>query len=146
MERLVFPEQGEDWQFLLTFLPPGWRKKARELGAIQRYRKFDNAEALLRTNLTNIPFVVAPGVPFPLLEHLRTLSGTELGDWEVQVPLGDHLIQGRICALKKNKLATGQARRKAMQESHKQGYRVRAVAGEVRGDEQPRTTDEVSKH
>ena len=87
-----------------------------------------------------------PGVPFPLLEHLRTLSGTELGDWEVQFSLGYDLIQGRICALKKNKLATGQARRKAMQESHKKGTVVRAVAGEVRGDEQPRTTDEVSKH
>jgi hypothetical protein len=275
MERMVFPEHGEDWQFLLTFLPAGWREKARELGAIQRYRKFDNPEALLRTllihlatgcslretaarakqghitqvsdvallkrlkaagdwlrwmaegvmqtwlpkqpeaifgeklririidgstiqepgstgstwrlhysillpslqcnevhltspkigesfqrylvrpgdlflgdrgyahreaifyvlqgggqvlvrtNLTNLPLVVEPGVPFPLLEHLRTLSGTELGDWEVQVPLGDHLIPGRICALKKNKLATEKARRKATQESHKQGYRVR---------------------
>lgn len=275
MERMVFPEQGEDWQFLLTFLPPGWQEKARELGAIQRYRKFDNPEALLRTllihlatgcslretaarakqghitqvsdvallkrlkaagdwlrwmaegvmqtwlpkqpeaifgknlririidgstiqepgstgstwrlhysillptlqcnevhitspkigesfrryrvqpgdlflgdrgyahreaifyvlqeggqvlvrtNLTNIPLVVEPGVPFPLLEHLRTLTGTELGDWAVQVPLDDQLIPGRICALKKNKLATEKARRKAKQESHKQGHRVR---------------------
>jgi len=275
MESMVFPEQGEDWQFLLTFLPPGWREQARELGAIQRYRKFGNPEALLRTllihlatgcslretaarakqghitqisdvallkrlkaagdwlrwmaegvmqtwlpkppkaifgeklrlriidgstiqepgstgstwrlhysillptlkcnevhitspkigesfkrylvrpgdlflgdrgyahreaisyvlqgggqvlvrtNLTNIPLLVAPGVPFPLLEHLRTLTGTQLGDWEVYVPQGDQLIPGRICALKKNKLATETARRKAKQESHKQGYRVR---------------------
>jgi hypothetical protein len=275
MESMVFPEQKEDWQFLLTFLPTGWREKARELGAIQRYRKFDNPEALLRTllihlvtgcslretaarakhghitqisdvallkrlkaagewlrwmaegvmqawlpkqpeaifrdqlririidgstiqepgstgstwrlhysillptlqcnevhitspklgesfkryqvqpgdlfvgdrgyahreaifyvlqgggqvlvrtNLTNLPLVSAPGVPFPLLEHLRTLNGTELGDWEVQTPLGDQLIPGRICALKKNKLATEKARRKARQESHKQGYQVR---------------------
>jgi hypothetical protein len=275
MERMVFPEQGEDWQFLLTFLPTGWREKARELGAIQRYRKFDNPEALLRTllihlvtgcslretaarakhghisqisdvallkrlkaagewlrwmaagvlqtwlpkqpeaifgdqlririidgstiqepgstgstwrlhysillptlqcnevhitspkigesfkryqvqpgdlfvgdrgyahreaifyvlqgggqvlvrtNLTNLPLVAAPSVPFPLLEHLRTLSGTELGDWQVQVPLGHQLLPGRICALKKNKLAAEKARRKARQESHKQGYQVR---------------------
>ena len=82
-------------------------------------------QVLVRTNLTNLPLVVEPGVPFPLLEHLQTLSGTELGDWEVQVPLGDQLISGRICALKKNKLATEKARRKATQESHKQGYRVR---------------------
>jgi hypothetical protein len=275
MERMVFPEKGEDWQFLLTFLPPGWREKARELGAIQRYRKFDHPEALLRTllihlgtgcslretaarakqghitqvsdvallkrlkaagdwlrwmaagvmqtwlpkqpeaifgeklpiriidgstiqepgstgstwrlhysillptlqcnevhitspkvgesfkrylvrpgdlflgdrgyahreaifyvlqnggqvlvrtNLTNIPFVVTPGISFPLLEHLRTLTGTQLGDWEVYVPHGDQLIPGRICALKKNKFATEKAQRKAMQESHKQGHRVR---------------------
>jgi hypothetical protein len=275
MAGLVFPEQGEDWQFLLTFLPSGWQEKARELGAIQRYRKFDNPEALLRTllihlatgcslretaarakhgqitqvsdvallkrlkaagdwlrwmaqgvmqtwlpqqpeaifgeklririidgstiqepgstgstwrlhysillptlqcnevhitspkigesfkrylvrpgdlflgdrgyahreaifhvlqgggqvlvrtNLTNIPLVSAPGIPFLLLEHLRTLTGTQLGDWEVSVPHGDQLIPGRICALKKNKLATEKARRKATQESRKQGYHVR---------------------
>lgn len=275
MKRIIFPEQGEDWQFLLTFLPPGWREKARELGAVQRYRRFENPEALLRTlmihlatgcslretvarakqghitqvsdvallkrlkaagdwlrwmatgvmqtwvtrqpeaifgeklririidgstiqepgstgttwrlhysivlptlqcnevhltspkigesfqrylvqpgdlflgdrgyarreaifhvlqgggqvlvrtNLVNLPFVVAPGVPFPLLEQLRTLAGTELGDWEVYVPHDDQLIPGRICALKKNKIATEKARRKASEGSRKQGYRPR---------------------
>ena len=275
MEPMVFPEQGEDWQFLLTFLPPGWQEKARELGAVQRYRRFDNPEALLRTllihlatgcslretaarakqghitqvsdvallkrlkaagdwlrwmaagvmqtwvtkqpeavwgeklclriidgstiqepgstgttwrlhysivlptlqcnevhvtspkigesfqrylvrpgdlflgdrgyarregishvlqgggqvlvrtNLTNLPLVVQPGVPFPLLEHLRTLTGTELGDWEVYVPHNGQLIPGRICALKKNKLATEKARRRARESSRKQGYRPR---------------------
>jgi hypothetical protein len=275
MERMVFPEQGEDWQFLLTFLPTGWQEKARELGAVQRFRRFENPEALLRTllihlatgcslretaarakqghitqvsdvallkrlkaagdwlrwmaagvmqtwlpkqpeaifgeklririidgstiqepgstgsnwrlhysillptlqcnevhitspkigesfqrylvqpgdlfladrgyarreaifyvlqgggqvlvraNLVNLPFVVAPGVPFPLLEQLRTLTGTELGDWEVYVPHDDQLIPGRICALKKNKIATEKARRKAIEGSRKQGYRPR---------------------
>jgi len=275
MERIVFPEQGEDWQFLLTFLPPGWREKARELGAVQRYRRFGNPEALLRTllihlatgcslretvarakqghitqvsdvallkrlkaagewlrwmaagvmqtwvtkqpeaiygenlrlriidgstiqepgstgttwrlhysillptlqcnevhvtspkigesfqrylvqpgdlflgdrgyarreaifhvlqgggqvlvrtNLTNLPLLVEPGVPFPLLEHLRTLTGTELGDWEVYLPHDGQLIPGRICALKKNKIATEKARRRAMEGSRKQGYHAR---------------------
>lgn len=275
MESMILPEQGEDWQFLLTFLPPGWQEKARELGAVQRYRRFENPEALLRTllihlatgcslretaarakqghitqvsdvallkrlkaagdwlrwmaagvmqtwvtkrpeaifgeklririidgstiqepgstgsnwrlhysillpslqcnevrvtspktgesfqrylvqpgdlflgdrgyarreaifyvlqgggqvlvrtNLVNLPLVMEPGVPFPLLEHLRTLTGTELGDWEVYVPHDGHLIPGRICALKKNKIATEKARRKAMEGSRKQGYRAR---------------------
>lgn len=275
MERIIFPEQGEDWQFLLTFLPPGWQGKARELGAIQRYRRFENPEVLLRTllihlamgcslretaarakqghitqvsdvallkrlkaagdwlrwmaqsvmqawvskqpeaifgerlririidgstiqepgstgttwrlhysillptlqcnevhvtspkigesfqrflvqpgdlflgdrgyarreaifhvlqgggqvlvrtNLTNLPLVGESGVPFPLLEHLRTLTGTELGDWEVYVPHDRQLIPGRICALKKNKIATEKAIRKAIEGSRKQGYRPR---------------------
>jgi len=275
METMVFPEHGEDWQFLLNFLPFGWQEKARELGAVRRYRRFDNPEALLRTllihlatgcslretaarakqghitqvsdvallkrlkaagdwlrwmaagvmqtwvtkqpeavwgeklclriidgstiqepgstgttwrlhysivlptlqcnevhvtspkigesfqrylvrpgdlflgdrgyarregishvlqgggqvlvrtNLTNLPLVVQPGVPFPLLEHLRTLTGTELGDWEVYVPHNGQLIPGRICALKKNKLATEKARRRARESSRKQGYRPR---------------------
>jgi hypothetical protein len=275
MERIIFPEQGEDWQFLLTFLPPGWQGKARELGAIQRYRRFENPEVLLRTllihlamgcslretaarakqghiaqvsdvallkrlkaagdwlrwmaqsvmqtwvskqpeaifgeqlririidgstiqepgstgttwrlhysillptlqcnevhvtspkigesfqrflvqpgdlflgdrgyarreailhvlhgggqvlvrtNLTNLPLVEESGLPFTLLEHLRTLTGTELGDWEVYVPHDRQLIPGRICALKKNKIATEKAIRKAMEGSRKQGYRPR---------------------
>jgi len=82
-------------------------------------------QVLVRTNLTNLPLVVQPGVPFPLLEHLRTLTGTELGDWEVYVPHNGQLIPGRICALKKNKLATEKARRRARESSRKQGYRPR---------------------
>jgi len=275
METMVFPEHGEDWQFLLNFLPFGWQEKARELGAVRRYRRFDNPEALLRTllihlatgcslretaarakqghitqvsdvallkrlkaagdwlrwmaagvmqtwvpkqpeaiwgeklrlriidgstiqepgstgttwrlhysivlptlqcnevhvtspktgesfqrylvqpgdlflgdrgyarregifhvlqgggqvlvrtNLANLPLVVQPGVPFPLLEHLRTITGTELGDWEVYVPHDKQLIPGRICALKKNRVATEKARRQARESSRKQGYRPR---------------------
>ncbi|MBM4295208.1 MAG: IS4/IS5 family transposase, partial [Deltaproteobacteria bacterium] len=49
MEKLIFPEQADDWQFLLTFLPATWQEKAKELGAIRRCRKFENPEALLRT-------------------------------------------------------------------------------------------------
>jgi hypothetical protein len=82
-------------------------------------------QVLVRTNLSNIPLLAAPGLPFPLLEHLRTLTGTQLGDWDVYLPHDDQLIPGRICALKKNKLATEKARRQAMKESRKQGYRVR---------------------
>ncbi len=66
-------------------------------------------QVLIRTNLTNLPLVKEPGVPFPWLEHLRTLTGTELGDWDVYVPHDNQLIPGRICALKKNKLATEKA-------------------------------------
>ena len=48
MDKLIFPEKTDDWQILLTFLPVGWQSKARELGAIQRYRNFENPETLLR--------------------------------------------------------------------------------------------------
>ena len=41
------------------------------------------------------------------------------------MPHDEQLIPGRICALKKNQLAAEKARRKARQESHKQGYQVR---------------------
>lgn len=42
---------GDDWSVVKSFLPEGWQEKARELGALQRCRKFADAEALLRTLL-----------------------------------------------------------------------------------------------
>ncbi len=54
MERLVFSEEMEDWEVLQGFLPDGWQSKARELGAVVRYRKFVDAEGLLRTLLIHL--------------------------------------------------------------------------------------------
>jgi len=41
----------EDWSLVMRFLPTGWREKARELGALRRFRRFSDAEDLLRTLL-----------------------------------------------------------------------------------------------
>lgn len=82
-------------------------------------------DVLVRINLTNLPLVGADGNPFPLLAWLRTLTGTEIGDWEVWVPHDKTLIPGRLCAIKKNKLAAEKARRKAMAESRRKGHTVR---------------------
>jgi len=275
MKKLIFPEKADDWQFLLTFLPAGWQDQAKALGAVQRCRKFEHPETLLRTlfihlsdgcslretavrakhgnivdisdvallkrlkaagawlqwmaagvmhkwiekqpeaifgdklrirlidgttvqepgstgstwrihyaillpslqcnevqvtspkvgesfkrftvqpadvflgdrgyahpdallyvieggghvlvriNLTNLPLLDEHGAPFPLLERLRTLSGTRLGDWEVRLPAEHRLIPGRLCALKKNKQAAEKARLQALRESHKKGHKVR---------------------
>jgi len=275
MEKLLFPEQADDWQFLLTFLPAGWQDQAKALGAIQRCRKFGQPETLLRTlfihladgcslretavrakhgnivdisdvallkrlkaagawlqwmaagvmqkwidkqpeaifgdklrlrlidgttvqepgstgstwrihysillpslqcnevhvtspkvgesfkrftvqpgdvflgdrgyahrdallyvleggghvlvriNLTNLPLLDEHGATFPLLERLRTLSGTKLGDWDVRLPTEDRLIPGRLCALKKNRQAAERARLQALRESQKKGHKVR---------------------
>ena len=52
------PEQffhdEDDWQVLLSFLPPNWKEKARELGALVRARGFCNEEVLLRVLLMHI--------------------------------------------------------------------------------------------
>lgn len=275
MEKVIFPEHLDDWQFLLTFLPVGWQDQAKALGAIQRCRKFERPETLLRTlfihladgcslretavrakhgnmvnisdvallkrlkaagewlqwmaagvmrtwiekqpeaifgdiwririidgttvqepgstgstwrihysivlpslqcnevhvtcpkvgesfkrftvqpgdvflgdrgyahpdavryvresrghvlvrlNLTNLPLLDAEGAPLPLLQRLRTLTGTKLGDWDVCVPTASGLIPGRLCALKKNKAAAARARLKALRESQKKGHQVR---------------------
>jgi hypothetical protein len=80
---------------------------------------------LVRINLTNLPLVNKDGDPFPLLNRLRTLTKTKLGDWDVWVPYEKTRIPGRVCALKKSKEAAEKAQRKALQENGRKGAKVR---------------------
>jgi hypothetical protein len=54
MENLEWLDGEDDWQVLVKFLPVGWQKAAKELGALKRCRKFENAEVLLRTLLIHL--------------------------------------------------------------------------------------------
>jgi hypothetical protein len=90
-------------------------------------------EVLVRINLTNLPLVNKKGASFPLLRHLRTLTGTKLGDWEVWVPYKNTLLAGRVCALKKSKEAAERARRKALQENSRKGATVKPETIEAAG-------------
>ena len=54
MDELRVLSEDEDWDFLILFLPLGWRGKAKELGALRRCRKFADAESLLRTLLIHL--------------------------------------------------------------------------------------------
>jgi hypothetical protein len=51
-ERVVDVER--DFEFLLSFLPPGWEEKAKELGALRRCRKVPDARVLLRVLLIHL--------------------------------------------------------------------------------------------
>jgi hypothetical protein len=44
----------EDFDYLLSFLPPEWQDKARELGALRRCRKIPGARVLLRLLLIHL--------------------------------------------------------------------------------------------
>src|SRR3989304_19574 len=90
-------------------------------------------EVLVRINLTNLPLVDKKGNSFPLLRHLRTLTKTKLGDWEVWVPSENTLLAGRVCALKKSKEAADKARRKTLQENTRQGAEVKPETLEAAG-------------
>jgi len=41
----------EEWSLVTRFLPAGWREKAKELGALQRFRRFSDVDDLLRALL-----------------------------------------------------------------------------------------------
>jgi len=43
-----------DWDVLVSYLPEGWREKARSTGATQRVRKFKDEETLLRTLMIHL--------------------------------------------------------------------------------------------
>jgi hypothetical protein len=44
----------EDWSILASFLPEGWREKAKELRALERFRAFPDVDALLRTLFVHV--------------------------------------------------------------------------------------------
>ena len=90
-------------------------------------------EVLIRINLTTLPVVDPLGASFPILERLRTLSGTKLGDWDVLISHEGRLIPGRICALKKSKQSTEIARRKTLKENRKKGRRIKPETLEAAG-------------
>ena len=45
---------NENWQVILSFLPPEWEESAKELGALTRQRKVKSAEELLRILLIHL--------------------------------------------------------------------------------------------
>src|SRR5690349_4743941 len=45
---------SEDWQVLLTLLPPDWQVQAERSGAVERLRGFASTEALLHTILLHV--------------------------------------------------------------------------------------------
>lgn len=45
---------NEDWKVIESLLPAGWEEKAKELGAIERFRGFSSVADLLRTLLIHV--------------------------------------------------------------------------------------------
>lgn len=88
--------------------------------------------AIVRINL-NVPFVARDSTPYSVLKHLRTLSGTTVGDWDVAIQDGDLFIPGRVCAIKKSKEAAEKARRKIIKESKKKGHQPKPETLEAAG-------------
>jgi len=80
---------------------------------------------LVRVNLSTIRFVNEDGTLFNLIEHLRTLSGKKIGDWDTWVENGNERIAGRICAIRKSKIAAEKAQRKSLKENGRKGRQVK---------------------
>ena len=121
------PEEGESFE-RFTVHPGDLFIGDRNFGrrADVKHVVQGGGQVLVRINLTNLPLVNKDGSPFPLLNRLRTLTKTRLGDWDVWVPYEKTWIPGRICALKKTKEAAERAQRKALQEGSRKGATVKS--------------------
>lgn len=101
-----------------------------------RYVCNHGGDVIVRINLTNLPLNDLKGRAFELLRRLRTLSTARIGDWPVcTVPerTGLKPIRGRVCAIKKSKLAAQRARAKAERESRHQGHQIQPQTLEAAG-------------
>lgn len=91
-----------------------------------RYVNDRDGFVLVRINVTNLPLHLPEGGKFDLLAHLRTLHGSDIGDWDVVTVCRDgKAINGRVCAIKKNKEAARIAKEKASRESKSQGHVIK---------------------
>ena len=89
-------------------------------------------DVLVRLNLRNVPLEDAQGNAFALLDKLRQLRGTRLGDWDVYISDDEWRFGGRVCALKKSKAAAEKARRKTLKENGKR-HKVKPETIEAAG-------------
>jgi hypothetical protein len=88
---------------------------------------------LVRMNLTNLPLYDKNGRNYNLLKRLRGLKGTMVGDWQVYIQGEEGLIKGRVCAIKKSKVAAERSRKKCLQENGRKGRKVKPETIEAAG-------------
>jgi len=81
----------------------------------------NGGDVLVRFAWNLIPFWQNESDNFDLLEHLRTLRGSQIGDWDVIIKHGDLRYEGRICAIRKSRQATEAARKNIRRTAQKHG-------------------------
>lgn len=82
-------------------------------------------DVVVRMNSTNLPLENSDGSAFDLLEHLRTLSTTQVGHWHAQMRDHEGTIPMRVCALKKSEQQTKITQEKLKKEASKKQCKLR---------------------
>lgn len=86
------------------------------------------AALLMRWHTTAFPVQCVGGKVFPLLERLRSLPKHSAGEWKVQFVFSGKVYYLRLCAVRKNRVATERARRKVERKAKLDG---RTASGET---------------
>ena len=76
-------------------------------------------DVIIRMNTGNLPLSTRRGSEFCLLNRLRKLAPREIGEWEVEFAHEKQVVSGRVCAIKKSRIAAQLARDKIMQAASK---------------------------
>lgn len=76
-------------------------------------------DVVVRLNGFIFPLLTQGGKPFDLLAHLRTLPKRGAREWGVNFEEGGQRYAGRVCALRKNALATARAQKKIHRKANK---------------------------
>lgn len=82
---------------------------------------------LVRFHSNNLPLFTRRDSPFAVLARLRALSDGEAGDCDVwfRDPSDQHLVKGRLCALRKSKKAIELAHQHLRRRASKKGKKLR---------------------
>lgn len=76
-------------------------------------------DVLVRMNSGNLPLKTGNGKDFDLLRHLRQLSTTDIGEWITHFIYNGVKVLGRVCAVKKSRIAAEMARQKILKTASK---------------------------
>lgn len=74
---------------------------------------------IIRMNTATLPLTNNRGNEFRLLTNLRKLATREIGEWEVNFDYEKQHVTGRVCAIKKSRIAAELAREKIIQAASK---------------------------
>jgi hypothetical protein len=90
-------------------------------------------DVLVRFPITNLPLCDLRGRRFNLLARLRSLRGTQIGQWPVILPWKEWELHGRVCAIKKSRQATETARKRLRRRAQKCGTKTAPETEEAAG-------------
>lgn len=84
------------------------------------------ADLILRLNYVAFPLLDKNGEKLDILETLCKLKGYEPGQWEVQFEWEGKRYSGRLCGIRKSRVATERSRKKIVRKARLQGKTVQA--------------------
>jgi hypothetical protein len=88
-------------------------------------------QVVVRSNGRSLPLLTAQGQRFKLKAHLRKLKVGQVQEWPLYFRAGDHTWPIRLCAIRKSRLATERAQRKARRKAQTHQREVSADALEL---------------